>query len=177
MARSQTRLIYLSASGPQNDSGIVTINAIEFTSKGWSSIDTFHNYTHCTISQGSSCEDFTQHGVVLKRALASHNLSRPLSLFKWERTFRRCGVIWLSTQYNALMDLASEAGTYQFSPQWPGPPVRQFLPWGQLAALEVLNAVIGLANDTSERWSFLDMIYVFPGPDDCLSKPSDHVQC
>ena len=57
----------------------------------------------------------------------------------------------LAPQYNALLDLASESGIYQFSPQWLGPPVQQFLPWGQLAALEVLNAAIGLANDTSER--------------------------
>ncbi|KAJ3477101.1 hypothetical protein NLI96_g10697 [Meripilus lineatus] len=105
--------------GPQNDSGIVTINAIEFTSKG-----IFMRGLYAAWS----------------RSEASSSIAQLIKAF-------------IIVQYNALMDLASEAGTYQFSPQWPGPPVRQFLPWGQLAALEVLNAVIGLANDTSESAS------------------------
>ena len=27
---------------------------------------------------------------------------------------------------------------------WPGPPVDHLLPWGQLAALDVLNAAVGI---------------------------------
>ena len=40
-------------------------------------------------------------------------------------------------EFNALLDLANAPSGYQLSPQWPGPPATKFLPWGQLAALDV----------------------------------------
>lgn len=50
----------------------------------------------------------------------------------------------LELQYNALLDFARN-DSYSFSPSWLGPPPSHFLPWGQLAALDVLNAGIGIA--------------------------------
>lgn len=47
-------------------------------------------------------------------------------------------------QYNALLELASN-DSYNFSSSWPGPPPTHLLPWGQVAALDVLNAGIGIA--------------------------------
>ena len=41
---------------------------------------------------------------------------------------------------------------------WSGPPVEQLLPWGQLAALDVLNAAVGIipevdsTNSTNARF-------------------------
>ncbi|KAJ3476801.1 hypothetical protein NLI96_g10910 [Meripilus lineatus] len=46
-------------------------------------------------------------------------------------------------QYNALLDLAKTPGLPQFTSDWPGPPSGSFLPWGQLAALDVFNAALG----------------------------------
>lgn len=43
------------------------------------------------------------------------------------------------------MDLARQPGTSQFSPQWLGPPPDRLLPWGQVAAMDVLNAALGFA--------------------------------
>ncbi|KAJ3484812.1 hypothetical protein NLI96_g5390 [Meripilus lineatus] len=48
-------------------------------------------------------------------------------------------------QYNALVDLASFPGVNEFSPSWLGPPVSQHLPWGQAAAIDVLNAASDIA--------------------------------
>lgn len=44
---------------------------------------------------------------------------------------------------NALQDLASFPGTNSYSSRWQGPPPPTFLPYGQLAALDVLNSVTG----------------------------------
>ncbi|KAJ3481290.1 hypothetical protein NLI96_g7755 [Meripilus lineatus] len=51
---------------------------------------------------------------------------------------------YINVQYNALLDLASR-DSYSFSSSWPGPPPTRLLPWGQVAALDVLNAGIGMA--------------------------------
>lgn len=60
-----------------------------------------------------------------------------------ETSLSVCGSLTLA-QYNALLELASESDSYHFSWQWQGPPNTQLLPWGQAAALPVLNAAIGL---------------------------------
>ena len=46
-------------------------------------------------------------------------------------------------QYNALLDLASNNGSF-YSPVWTGPQILTKLPWGQLSAMDVLNAAIGM---------------------------------
>ena len=43
------------------------------------------------------------------------------------------------------MNVATLPGANQFSPTWYGPPAGRFLPWGQVAAMDVLNAALGLA--------------------------------
>lgn len=49
-------------------------------------------------------------------------------------------------QLNALVDLASSPQGNQYSPQWEGPGPTKVLPWGQLAALDVLNAAVGFGD-------------------------------
>ncbi|VDC07223.1 unnamed protein product [Peniophora sp. CBMAI 1063] len=57
---------------------------------------------------------------------------------------------FLIVQYNALTQLASDASTTPtyYSPIWVGPPVGTLLPWGQVPAAEMLNAVV-IANASS----------------------------
>ncbi|VDC00024.1 unnamed protein product [Peniophora sp. CBMAI 1063] len=50
---------------------------------------------------------------------------------------------FVMVQYNALLDLASNNGSI-YSPNWLGPTVTTAVPWGQLAAMEVLNAAIAM---------------------------------
>ncbi|KAL4246403.1 hypothetical protein ABKN59_009154 [Abortiporus biennis] len=50
---------------------------------------------------------------------------------------------YIMVQFNALQDLASAPDTTVYSASWPGPAVGQLTPWGQLAALDVLNSAIG----------------------------------
>lgn len=48
-------------------------------------------------------------------------------------------------QLNALLDFASLPGNSRnYSPRWEGPPADKLLPWGQLAAADVLNSAVGL---------------------------------
>ena len=47
-----------------------------------------------------------------------------------------------SWQYNALLDLASNGSSYSAS--WTGPAPSAFTAWGQLAALDVLTAAVGV---------------------------------
>ncbi|KAI0094127.1 hypothetical protein BDY19DRAFT_1564 [Irpex rosettiformis] len=54
---------------------------------------------------------------------------------------------FIIVQLNALTDLSSVTGSNLYSPKWEGPPPTQLLPWGQLAAVDVLNAAVGLAED------------------------------
>ncbi len=53
-----------------------------------------------------------------------------------------CADLW-STQYNALLDLASNRSNL-YSPLWHGPPATALTPQGQLAALDTLNSAAGL---------------------------------
>ncbi|KAI0085303.1 hypothetical protein BDY19DRAFT_450324 [Irpex rosettiformis] len=53
---------------------------------------------------------------------------------------------FITVQLNALLDLASVTGSNQYSPRWEGPPSSILLPWGQLAAADVLVAAVGLAS-------------------------------
>ncbi|KAJ3481295.1 hypothetical protein NLI96_g7759 [Meripilus lineatus] len=67
----------------------------------------------------------------------------------WARSQRGSDVAnlieaYINVQYNALLELASN-DSYNFSSSWPGPPPTHLLPWGQVAALDVLNAGIGIA--------------------------------
>ncbi|KZV69018.1 hypothetical protein PENSPDRAFT_493617 [Peniophora sp. CONT] len=51
-------------------------------------------------------------------------------------------------QYNALLDLASHNGDF-YSPVWTGPALQTRVPWGQLSALEVLNAAINMSSTST----------------------------
>ncbi|KAI0074082.1 hypothetical protein K474DRAFT_1710160 [Panus rudis PR-1116 ss-1] len=51
---------------------------------------------------------------------------------------------FILVQYNALQDLAKLSAGEFYSPVWIGPPPRGPLPWGQLAAIDVLNSAINL---------------------------------
>ncbi|VDC00027.1 unnamed protein product [Peniophora sp. CBMAI 1063] len=51
---------------------------------------------------------------------------------------------FIMVQYNALLDLASANETF-YSPIWTGPPVDESSAWGQLSAVDVLNAAIGMS--------------------------------
>ncbi|KAI0083420.1 hypothetical protein BDY19DRAFT_978567, partial [Irpex rosettiformis] len=51
---------------------------------------------------------------------------------------------FITVQLNALLDLASIPETNQYSPRWEGPPPSSLLPWGQLAAIDVLVSAVGL---------------------------------
>ncbi|KAJ3476800.1 hypothetical protein NLI96_g10908 [Meripilus lineatus] len=53
---------------------------------------------------------------------------------------------FITVQLNALLDLAKTQGSDQFSPSWPGPMSETFLPLGQLVALDVFDAAVGMAN-------------------------------
>ncbi|KAI0083240.1 hypothetical protein BDY19DRAFT_998713 [Irpex rosettiformis] len=53
---------------------------------------------------------------------------------------------FITVQLNALLDLASVTGSNQYSPRWEGPPPEALLPWGQLAAADVLVAAVGLTD-------------------------------
>lgn len=52
---------------------------------------------------------------------------------------------YVAVQYNALVDLAAAPGSANYSSSWIGPPATQLLPWGQVAALDVLNAAFSIA--------------------------------
>ncbi|KAK7688641.1 hypothetical protein QCA50_008179 [Cerrena zonata] len=56
---------------------------------------------------------------------------------------------YLMLQYNAVLNNARYPGTDYYVQSWTGPPVPSMLPWGQLAAADVLNSAIGLAADPS----------------------------
>ncbi|CAL1707092.1 unnamed protein product [Somion occarium] len=64
----------------------------------------------------------------LSRIDANSDLAKPIRGF-------------LAVQFNAVLDLARPPNSTLFSPSWRGPPVTdRALPWGQLLALDVLNA-------------------------------------
>ncbi|KZV69021.1 hypothetical protein PENSPDRAFT_735605 [Peniophora sp. CONT] len=50
---------------------------------------------------------------------------------------------FVTVQYNALLDLASVNGNF-YSPIWTGPPISAKLSWGQLSAMDVLSAAVGM---------------------------------
>ncbi|KAI0085380.1 hypothetical protein BDY19DRAFT_909166 [Irpex rosettiformis] len=54
----------------------------------------------------------------------------------------------------ALKDLASIPGTNQYSPRWEGPPPTDLLPWGQLAAIDVLVSAVGLTGTSNSSVMF-----------------------
>ncbi|KAK7688580.1 hypothetical protein QCA50_008118 [Cerrena zonata] len=55
---------------------------------------------------------------------------------------------FLTIQYNTILNLARYPNTNWYSPIWTGPPIPSMLPWGQLAAIDVFNSVIGLADES-----------------------------
>ncbi|KZV69020.1 hypothetical protein PENSPDRAFT_493749 [Peniophora sp. CONT] len=73
---------------------------------------------------------------------------------------------FMLVQYNALLDLASNEGDF-YSPIWTGPSLQTRVPWGQLSALEVLNAVLNMppANASSSSTGTL-------APPTATSRPS-----
>ncbi|KAI0314523.1 hypothetical protein OF83DRAFT_1267414, partial [Amylostereum chailletii] len=46
---------------------------------------------------------------------------------------------YITVQMNALLNLATAPGSNNYSSNWIGPPVTVVHPWGQIAALDVLN--------------------------------------
>ncbi|CAL1717365.1 unnamed protein product [Somion occarium] len=56
---------------------------------------------------------------------------------------------YITVQYNALVDLAKAPSNDYYAPRWQGPPAESFLPWGQLAALDVLNSAAGMSQEPS----------------------------
>jgi hypothetical protein len=52
---------------------------------------------------------------------------------------------YILVQHNALLDLATVPGKNTYSSSWIGPPVSELLPWGQVAALDVLNSAFSIA--------------------------------
>ncbi|KAI0029035.1 Six-hairpin glycosidase-like protein [Vararia minispora EC-137] len=52
---------------------------------------------------------------------------------------------YILVQHNALLDLATVSGSNHYSNSWIGPPVSALLPWGQIAALDVLNSAFDMA--------------------------------
>ncbi|KAG1775154.1 endo-1,6-alpha-mannosidase [Suillus placidus] len=53
---------------------------------------------------------------------------------------------YTDVQYNALLDLASNSssGSTWYSPAWEGPGPTSFIPWGQLAAVDVLVSAVSV---------------------------------
>ncbi|KAG2341871.1 endo-1,6-alpha-mannosidase [Suillus weaverae] len=53
---------------------------------------------------------------------------------------------YTDVQYNALLDLASNSssGSTWYSPAWEGPAPTSFVPWGQLAAVDVLVSAVSV---------------------------------
>ncbi|KAK7688576.1 hypothetical protein QCA50_008114 [Cerrena zonata] len=82
--------------------------------------------------------DMTYKGILV-RALYEH----------WNQSPRGSSIAnliesFLLVQYNAVLNDARAPNTSWYSPSWNGPPASQLLPWGQLAAIDILNAAIGL---------------------------------
>ncbi|KAI0078573.1 hypothetical protein K474DRAFT_882485 [Panus rudis PR-1116 ss-1] len=64
---------------------------------------------------------------------------------------------YITVQYNALLDFSRTPGGHFYSPVWRPPPASHLLPWGQLAAIDVMNSAIDLpvSNDTATTSSFI----------------------
>lgn len=54
-----------------------------------------------------------------------------------------------ANQYSALLTYSRAPGSSIYSPSWTGPPISTMLPWGQLAAMDVLNSGIDLPTEPS----------------------------
>ncbi|KAJ3551608.1 hypothetical protein NM688_g4606 [Phlebia brevispora] len=52
---------------------------------------------------------------------------------------------YLYVQFNALRDLALNPANNSYSPDWQGPAIEPVLSWGQLNALDVMNAAFAMA--------------------------------
>ncbi|KAI0084764.1 hypothetical protein BDY19DRAFT_1051104 [Irpex rosettiformis] len=79
-------------------------------------------------------------GIFIRGLFEAYNRTSPGSIFAdYISSF-------ITVQFNALQDLASTPNTNSYSSLWEGPPPppNQILPWGQLAALDVLNSAVGL---------------------------------
>ncbi|KZV62619.1 hypothetical protein PENSPDRAFT_242590 [Peniophora sp. CONT] len=59
---------------------------------------------------------------------------------------------FMMVQYNALLDLASQNEDL-YSPIWTGPSLQTRVPWGQLSALDVLNAAINMSSASTSTSS------------------------
>ncbi|KAK7688601.1 hypothetical protein QCA50_008139 [Cerrena zonata] len=68
----------------------------------------------------------------------------------WSRSESGSGIAnliesFLTVQHNAILNLAKYPGSDWYTPTWAGPPVPIMLPWGQLAAMDVLSSAISFA--------------------------------
>ena len=55
--------------------------------------------------------------------------------------------IVLRPKYNALLNIAKVPNSSWYALSWTGPPIPSRLAQGQLAALDVFNAVVGLPDE------------------------------
>ncbi|KZV69503.1 hypothetical protein PENSPDRAFT_482316 [Peniophora sp. CONT] len=99
-------------------------------------------------------EASTQNATQNSRSFNYRNIFIGALLEIWLRTDRSRSMAafieaFIAVQFNALQDLAFNNGTY--SPIWtsPAPPEAELLPWGQLAAIPVLNAAFKIVSNSS----------------------------
>ncbi|KAI0071041.1 hypothetical protein K474DRAFT_1712804 [Panus rudis PR-1116 ss-1] len=51
---------------------------------------------------------------------------------------------YITVQYNALLDFSRIPEGHFYSPIWRPPPASHLIPWGQVAAIDVMNSAIDL---------------------------------
>ncbi|KAI0810854.1 glycosyl hydrolase family 76-domain-containing protein [Irpex lacteus] len=72
---------------------------------------------------------------------------------------------FITVQLNALLDLASTVGSNEYSTRWEGPPPSHLLPFGQLAAVDVLYSAVGLVlHDSPSPPTASVPLIMTPGP-------------
>lgn len=91
------------------------------------------------IANGSAQATFIRSFITTQACCTAHSSDTPLPLDQHVLTTG-------GRQLNALVDLASSPQGNQYSPQWEGPGPTKVLPWGQPAALDVLNAAVGFGD-------------------------------
>ncbi|KAK7688606.1 hypothetical protein QCA50_008144 [Cerrena zonata] len=100
-----------------------------------------------TESVSNVTTDDIGHGfkVMLVRALHEH----------WSRSENTSEIAnliekFLTVQHNAILNVARYPDTDWYTPTWFGPPVPTMLPWGQLAAMDVLSSAISFTANTTD---------------------------
>ncbi|KAK7688612.1 hypothetical protein QCA50_008150 [Cerrena zonata] len=134
-------------SNTTKDSGLIQLaNQIALDSMKKSSLWTNVNGV-ITGSRSNVTNDDVGHSfkVMLIRALHEH----------WSRSENASEIAnliekFLTVQHNAILNLARYPGTNWYTHAWTGPPVPTMLPWGQLAAMDVLSSAISFAANITD---------------------------